>query len=91
MYMYRGREPVARAFNGSVALYGHTCMLVWKGDGVRIETSVIECFISDLDGDTTVQAISPSIFCIEDKKMYHVTDLPLSSGSVCVYMYLASL
>ena len=41
----RGREPVARAWHAAFGYHRH--MAVWGGrggDGVHIETSVIECF-----------------------------------------------
>ena len=41
----RGREPVARAFHAAFGYHRH--MAVWGGyggDGVHIETSVVECF-----------------------------------------------
>ena len=41
----RGREPVARVWHAAIG--HHRCMAVWGGeggDGVHIETSVVECF-----------------------------------------------
>ena len=41
----RGREPVARAYHAAIGYHRH--MAVWGGrggDGVHIETSVVECF-----------------------------------------------
>ena len=38
----RGREPVARAHHAAIGY--HRYMAVWGGEGVHIETSVVECF-----------------------------------------------